>query len=46
MQQKMYKDAFKEAGFNAENHFAVDIRNMKTSDAVNAIKELVVRSNT
>jgi heterodisulfide reductase subunit A-like polyferredoxin len=41
MQQKMYKDAFKEAGFNPEKHFAVDIRNMKTEEAVNAIKKLI-----
>ena len=41
MQQKMFKDAFNEAGFDPARHFAIDIRNMKTEDAINAIKELV-----
>jgi len=44
MQQKMFKDAFIEAGFNPANHFAVDIRNMKTESAINAIKKLVEKS--
>lgn len=41
MQQKMFKDAFKEADFDVTKHFAVDIRNMKTEEAVNAIKNLI-----
>jgi len=41
MQQKMFKDAFKEASFNVDHHFPVDIRNMTTEQAVDAIKKLV-----
>ena len=41
MQQKMFKDAFNSAGFDPQNHFAVDIRNMTTEATVNAIKNLV-----
>jgi heterodisulfide reductase subunit A-like polyferredoxin len=41
MQQKMFKDAFREAGFKAANHLALDIRNMKTEEAVNAIKGMI-----
>jgi len=41
MQQKMFKDAFKEAGFDPSKHFAVDIRNMKTEEAISAIKKLI-----
>jgi len=41
MQQKMFRDAFKEAGFDATHHFAVDIRNMKTEEAASAIKRLI-----
>jgi len=41
MQQKMFKEAFKEAGFDAAHHFAVDIRNMKTEEAITAIKKLI-----
>jgi heterodisulfide reductase subunit A-like polyferredoxin len=42
MQQKMFKDAFKEKGFDPNSHFAIDIRNMKTDEAVNAIKSLII----
>ena len=41
MQSKMYRDAFEAIGFNKENHFALDIRNKNTEEAVAAIKELV-----
>jgi heterodisulfide reductase subunit A-like polyferredoxin len=41
MQQKMFKDAFREAGFEAANHLALDIRNMKTEEAVSAIKGMI-----
>lgn len=41
MQQKMFKDAFKEAGFDVTKHFGVDIRNMKTEEAINTIKNLI-----
>jgi heterodisulfide reductase subunit A-like polyferredoxin len=44
MQQKMFKDAFKEVGFDPSRHFAVDIRNMKTEEAVHAIEELIKQS--
>jgi hypothetical protein len=42
-QETIYKDVFKEAKFNPEHHFAVDIRNIKISEAVNAIKEIVCK---
>jgi len=41
MQQKMFRDAFKETGFDASHHLAVDIRNMKTEEVVGAIKKLI-----
>lgn len=41
MQQKMFKDALKEADFDPSHHLAVDIRNMTTADAVAAIKNLI-----
>lgn len=41
MQQKMFATAFKESGFNPAHHFAVGIRNMKTDEAINAIKKLI-----
>lgn len=41
MQQKMFKDAFKEAGFDVSHHFPVDIRNMTTEKAVDTIKKLI-----
>jgi heterodisulfide reductase subunit A-like polyferredoxin len=44
MQQKMFKDAFREAGFDPTHHQGVDIRNMDTDEAVNAIKGLIHQS--
>jgi heterodisulfide reductase subunit A-like polyferredoxin len=41
MQQKMFRDAFEKAGFSQEKHLAVDIRNMNTEQAVEALKELI-----
>lgn len=41
MQQKMFKDAFISANFDPKKHFAVDIRNMTTEQAVNAIKGII-----
>jgi len=41
MQQKMFKDAFTSANFDGKKHFAVDIRNMKTEEAINAIKGMI-----
>jgi uncharacterized protein YggL (DUF469 family) len=45
MQQKMFRDAFKELGFDPSHHFAVDIRNMKTEEVVDAIKKLIEQNN-
>ncbi len=44
MQQKMFKDTFNEAGFDPQKHFAVDIRNMTTQQAIDAIKDLIKKS--
>lgn len=41
MQCKMYRDAFEATGFNKTHHFALDIRNKTTEEAVAAIKQLV-----
>ena len=41
MQCKMYRDAFEAIGFDKANHFALDIRNKSTEEAVAAITELV-----
>jgi heterodisulfide reductase subunit A-like polyferredoxin len=41
MQKKMYRDAFEQAQFDKEKHFGVDIRNMTTEQAVEAIKKLL-----
>ena len=41
MQVKMYRDALEAAGFPKEQLRSVDIRNMDTAQAVNAIKELI-----
>ena len=41
MQQKMFRDAFEQAGFEKTKHSAVDIRNMNTEQAVKAIEKLI-----
>ncbi len=41
MQVKMFRDAMEEAGFKKEHLHGVDIRNMNTEQAVDAIKQLV-----
>ena len=41
MQVKMFRDAFKAAGFDEANTSGVDIRNMTTEQAIEAIKALV-----
>lgn len=41
MQQKMFKDAILNAKFDASKHYAIDIRNMQTQQAIEAIKNLV-----
>ncbi len=40
MQQKMFQGAMKEAQFDMSKHHAVDIRNMNTEQAIDAIKKL------
>ena len=41
MQQKMFRDAFEEAGFDKLKHIPLDIRNKTTEETVSAINELV-----
>jgi heterodisulfide reductase subunit A-like polyferredoxin len=41
MQQKMFRDAFREAGFDSTHLYAVDIRNMNTAQALEATKKLI-----
>ncbi len=41
MQRKMFRDAFDESEFSKEKHFGVDIRNMTTEEAVEAIRNLL-----
>jgi heterodisulfide reductase subunit A-like polyferredoxin len=41
MQVKMFRDAFEAAGFNKDNLKGVDIRNMTTEQASQAIKDLI-----
>lgn len=41
MQRKMYRDAFEESGFDRSKHIGVDIRNMTTEQAVEAIRNMI-----
>lgn len=41
MQQKMFRGAFEEVGFNKDNFFPVEIRNMNTEEVVEALKEAI-----
>lgn len=41
MQIKMFKQTFEDLKFNPANHFAADIRNMDTQQAIAKIKEMV-----
>lgn len=41
MQEKMFRDALENAGFEKENMHGLDIRNKNTEEAVEAIKELL-----
>ncbi|MGC9398163.1 MAG: heterodisulfide reductase subunit A-like protein [Anaerolineae bacterium] len=41
MQVKMYRDAFEAVGFESDKLHGVDIRNMDTEQAVEAIKALI-----
>jgi heterodisulfide reductase subunit A-like polyferredoxin len=40
MQYKMFRDAFDAVGFDKSQHFALDIRNKTTEEAVEAVKQL------
>ncbi len=46
MQQKMFRDAFENAGFDRTRHFGIDIRNMKTEQVIDAIKKLIEEKST
>ncbi|MGC8716520.1 MAG: heterodisulfide reductase subunit A-like protein [bacterium] len=41
MQKKMFRDAFESAGFDKNKHTGVDIRNMTTEQAIEAIKKVL-----
>ena len=41
MQVKMFRDALEATGFNKEQLHGVDIRNMSTEQAVDAIKKMI-----
>ncbi|MBC7326970.1 heterodisulfide reductase subunit A-like protein [bacterium] len=41
MQKKMFREAFEAAGFDKEKHTGVDIRNMTTEEAIEAIKKVL-----
>lgn len=41
MQAKMFRDAMEAAGFSRDNVHGVDIRNMNTEQAVEAIKKMI-----
>lgn len=42
MQKKMFRDAFENTGFDRNKHIGVDIRNMNTEQAIEAIKKVLV----
>ncbi|MBP8639001.1 MAG: heterodisulfide reductase subunit A-like protein [Dictyoglomi bacterium] len=42
MQRKMFRDAFENAGFDKSKHVGVDIRNMTTEQAMEAIKKVLI----
>jgi hypothetical protein len=37
----MYRDAFEESNFDKSKHIGVDIRNMTTEQAIEAIKNMI-----
>ncbi|MBC7287191.1 MAG: heterodisulfide reductase subunit A-like protein [Armatimonadetes bacterium] len=45
MQRKMFRYAFEQAGFDPGKHRGVDIRNMTTEQAVDAIKQLIAQES-
>ncbi|MGB9789248.1 MAG: heterodisulfide reductase subunit A-like protein [Thermotoga caldifontis] len=44
MQRKMFRDAFEASNFDKSKHLGVDIRNMTTEQAIEAIKNLIKNS--
>ncbi len=44
MQKKMYRDAFEASNFDKSKHVGVDIRNMTTEQAIEAIRNLIKNS--
>jgi len=40
-QQKMFRKAFKAAGFDKSKLFAIDVRSLTTEQAISGIKELI-----
>ena len=44
MQVKMFREAFERAGFDKTKHYGVDIRNMNTEQALEAIRKLVTNA--
>lgn len=44
IQKKMYRDAFEQSGFDRSKYLGVDIRNMTTEQAVEAIKNMIKNS--
>lgn len=46
MQVKMYRDAFEKVGFDKTKHFGIDIRNMDTEKALEAIKKLIKKTES
>lgn len=44
MQRKMFRDAFEASNFDKSKHFGVDIRNMTTEQAIEAVKNLIKSS--
>jgi len=44
MQQKMFRDALENAGFDKEKMHGLDIRNKSTEEAIAAIKELLAEA--
>jgi len=41
MQNKMFKNVFDELKFDSNKHYAADIRNMNTEQAISKIKEMI-----
>lgn len=43
MQRKMFRDAFERAGFSKDSHIGIEIRNMNTDQAFEAIKKAITQ---